>query len=83
MLEEQELWHECIKCGSIFDADISACPPCRMENPQEVHLTLREVLQRVESRMVWTKQPVRFYELLDERKRDRAQGELEVEAALV
>ncbi|MCH7828281.1 hypothetical protein IH982_00215 [Patescibacteria group bacterium] len=83
MPEVQELWHECVRCGSIFDADTPACPPCGAEEPRELDLTLREVLEHVDPTKVWTKTPKRFYELLEERKQVLAQRELDAQAVSV
>jgi len=80
MPEVRELWHECVRCGSIFDADTPTCTPCGAEEPRELHLTLGEVLEHVDPTKVWTKTPKRFYELLEERKQVLAQRELDSHA---
>ena len=85
MQEEQELWHACTheECWSIFDSAVSICPFCETGNPQELHLTLMEVLERVEPKKVLTKQPGRFTELLKEREQALAIEEHTPEAVQV
>ena len=59
---ERKLWHECPKCASIFESDISACPPCGTENLNSLYLTIKEVVNRVwpDIQRIWTKQPSLF-----------------------
>ncbi len=73
---EKEPWHECLKCGSIFDPDTLACPPCGTENPRKLHLTLKEVVERVwpDWLKIWTKQPSKFDGLVAAVHRERAEA---------
>jgi hypothetical protein len=74
---EKERWHECPKatCDSIFDGDTQQCPACGTENPKELSLTLKEVVELVwpNWRRIWTKQPSRFNEPVAEVRRAMAE----------
>lgn len=69
---ERKLWHECPKCGSVYDGDTPYCSACGTNNPGSLYLTRKEVVERVwpDLLKIWTKQPSLFFQPLAEKRQE-------------